>query len=201
MARVPGISGYASEAPDLLRRYEEHGFEEVQKHLLPFLPATPGRAMDIGAGTGRDAAGLAQRGWDVVAVEPVAEMRAGAQKLHPEPNITWIDDGLPELAVVVALEKRFDLISMNAVLMHLDAETRRQALQTIAPLVAPEGLLSMSLRHGPVPEGRTMFDITSTEIRATCEPLGFSVLFDADMPSRDQAGISWTRMVLRRTWA
>ena len=54
---------------------------------------------------------------------------------------------------------------------------------TIAPLVAPNGLLAMSLRHGPVPEGRTMFDITSTEIRAICEPLGFSALFDADMPS------------------
>ena len=199
MAEVPGISGYASEAPDLLRRYEEHGFEEAQKHLLPFLPDAPASAMDIGAGTGRDAAGLARRGWDVTAVEPVAEMRAGAQRLHPEPNITWIDDGLPALAVVSALGKSFDLVLMNAVLMHLDAETRRKALHTIAPLVAPNGLLFMSLRHGPVPEGRTMFDISSADIRAICEPLGFAVLFDADMPSREQSGISWTRMVLKRT--
>ena len=63
---------------------------------------------------------------------------------------------------------------MNAVLMHLDAETRRQALSTPSPRSSlPNGLLAMSLRHGPVPEGRTMFDIKSAEIRAICEPLGF----------------------------
>lgn len=199
MAKVPGTSGYASETPALLRRYEEHGFEDVQKHLLDFLPEAPASALDIGAGTGRDAAGLAARGYDVFAVEPVREMRQGAQKLHPEPNITWIDDGLPELAKVRALDRSFDLVLMNAVLMHLDAETRRKALHSIAPLVAPNGLLAMSLRHGPVPEGRTMFDIKSTEIRAICEPLGFSTLFDADMPSRDQQEISWTRLVLRKS--
>ena len=198
MANVPGTSGYAGEAAILLRRYEEHGFEDVQKHLLPFLPEAPAGALDIGAGTGRDAAGLAARGYDVFAVEPVKEMRRGAQKLHPEPNITWIDDGLPELLAVRALQKTFDLVLMNAVLMHLDAETRAKALETIAPLVAPNGLFAMSLRHGPVPEGRIMFDIRSAEIRAICTPLGFSVVFDADMPSRDQRDISWTRMVLRK---
>lgn len=198
MADVPGTAGYASEAPELLKRYEEHSFEEVQKHLLPFLPDPPATALDIGTGTGRDAAGLARRGYTVTAVEPVAEMREGAQILHPEPNITWIDDGLPDLAVVAALGRRFDLVLLNAVLMHLDAEMRRRALENIVPMVAMNGLLAMSLRHGPVPEGRTMFEIGSAEIASICQPLGASVEFAAEMPSRDQAGVSWTRMILRK---
>jgi protein-L-isoaspartate O-methyltransferase len=34
--------------------------------------------LDIGSGTGRDAAGLAAMGHSVVAVEPTAELRIGA---------------------------------------------------------------------------------------------------------------------------
>ena len=198
MANVPGISGYAAEAPVLLERYEERSFEEAQAHLLPFLPEPPASVMDIGAGTGRDAAGLAQRGYEVFAVEPVAEMREGAKSLHPEPNIAWIDDGLPELSAVRALDRRFDLVLMNAVFMHLDEQTRTQALAVIAPLVNPEGILAMSLRHGPVPKGRQMFDVHGAEIRATCAPLGFSAVFEAEMPSRDQPDITWTRLVLKK---
>ena len=198
MADVPGTKGYAGEAPALLTRYEERSFEDVQAYLLPFLPGAPASALDIGAGTGRDAAGLAARNFAVVAVEPVAEMREGAQKLHPEPNIAWIDDGLPELTKVRALGRSFDLVLMNAVLMHLDEPDRERALTNIAPLVAAGGLLAMSLRHGPVPAKRQMFEVFGAEIRSICEPMGFETIFDADMPSREQTGISWTRMVLRK---
>ena len=103
MADVPGTAGYAEQAPDLLRRYEEHGLADVHYQTIHLFPTPPAAALDIGAGTGRDAAGLAQRGYDVVAVEPVREMREGAMRLHPEPNIVWIDDGLPELAVTAGL--------------------------------------------------------------------------------------------------
>ena len=79
--KFPAHPAMHPKPPDLLRRYEEHSFEEAQKHLLPFLPdSAPASAMDIGAGTGRDAAGLARRGWDVIAVEPVAEMPRGRAK-------------------------------------------------------------------------------------------------------------------------
>ncbi len=198
MANVPGIAGYAEEAPDLLERYERREFADIHSKTLRLFPAPPADALDIGAGTGRDAAGLAQRGYDVVAVEPVAEMREGAQNLHPEANIAWIDDGLPDLRIVAGLGRQFDLVLMNAVLMHLDAETRAKALASIAPLIRPNGILAMSLRHGPVPAGRTMFDVGGEEIRTCCQPLGFSVLREIEASSHEQNGVSWTRMVLRR---
>ena len=54
--------------------------------------------LDVGAGTGRDAAWLARLGHEVVAVEPSAAMRAEAERRHPAARIRWIDDRLPGLA-------------------------------------------------------------------------------------------------------
>ena len=36
----------------------------------------------------------------------------------------------------------------------------------VAPLVRPGGLMALSLRHGPVPAGRRMFEVSAQE---TCE--------------------------------
>jgi len=199
VAIVPGTAGYADEAPVLLDRYERRDFADVHSKTIHLFPAPPADALDIGAGTGRDAGGLAQRGYDVVAVEPVAEMREGAIRLHPEPNITWVDDGLPDLKVVSGLGLSFDLVIMNAVLMHLDQDTRAKALAGVAALIRPGGMLELSVRHGPVPEGRTMYDIPGAEITQLGQALGLETIFEDEAPSGEQAGISWTRMVLRKS--
>ncbi len=198
MARVPGTAGYANEAPELFRRYEARAFEDVHRLILDFLPPATADALEIGAGTGRDAAGLAARGYNVVAVEPVATLREGAMARHPEPNIRWIDDGLPELASVVALHQPFDLVMMTAVLMHLDAPLRAQSLDVVCSLVKPGGLLAMTLRHGPVPDGRVMFEVTADEIQKLSFPRGFSVLLDTETVSSEQSDVTWTRMVLKK---
>ncbi len=198
MADVPGIAGYAEEAPRLFERYEKRAFADMHRPILGLFPPAPALVLDIGAGTGRDAAGFAKRGDNVVAVEPVAPLREGARTRHPEKNIAWIDDGLPELVVVAGLDQKFDLVMMTAVLMHLDAPTRARSLENTVPLIKPGGLLAMTLRHGPVPAGRVMFDISADEIRALCAPLGLSPVFEAETNSNEQAGVSWTRLALRK---
>ena len=77
-------------------------------------------------------------------------MRAHGQRLHPSPAIEWLDDSLPELARVRARNRRFDLVMMTAVWMHLDEAERTRAMASVAGLVAPGGLMTLSLRHGPV---------------------------------------------------
>ncbi|MGK5094409.1 methyltransferase domain-containing protein [Deltaproteobacteria bacterium TL4] len=62
-----------------------------------------GKTLDIGAGTGRDAAWLVRQGLSVFAVEPVAAMRQQAEVFHPEAGIHWIDDTLPHLKKTGAL--------------------------------------------------------------------------------------------------
>lgn len=70
VARISGTENYADEAPELLKRYESISFADAHAPVLQLIPPAPCHALDIGAGTGRDAAGLAALGHSVVAVEP-----------------------------------------------------------------------------------------------------------------------------------
>jgi SAM-dependent methyltransferase len=128
-ARLASTAGYASDAERLASQYESVTFDRVHGAVLPYLDVAPCRAADIGAGTGRDAAALSARGHRVTAVEPVAELRAIGQRLHPDAGIGWLDDALPDL---LELEGPFGLVLITAVWMHLDAEERGRGVRRVA---------------------------------------------------------------------
>ena len=86
MTSVSGTEGYAEEADELFQRYESISFAEVHRSVLHLIPTAPCWVLDIGSGTGRDAAALAAMGHRVVAVEPTDEMRMRAAALHPSPQ-------------------------------------------------------------------------------------------------------------------
>jgi hypothetical protein len=66
--RISGTENYAEEAPELLKRYESISFADHHRLVMHLIPTVPGRVLDIGAGTGRDAAGFVGLGHSVVAV-------------------------------------------------------------------------------------------------------------------------------------
>jgi 2-polyprenyl-3-methyl-5-hydroxy-6-metoxy-1,4-benzoquinol methylase len=197
--RITGTENYAEEAPELLKRYESISFADQHRSVIHLIPTVPGRVLDIGAGTGRDAAGFAGLGHSVLAVEPTDELRRGAMLLHPSPMIEWVDDSLPDLAAVRARGEAFDAVMLTAVWMHLDEPQRRQAMPNVAALVRNGGVMIMSLQHGPVPPGRRMFEVSAEEIIALAQPLGLRcALNQAAEPSLRQPGVSWTRLAFRK---
>jgi SAM-dependent methyltransferase len=196
---VPGTAGYAEAAEALAKSYESIGFAEAQGPVLHLMPAAPSRVLDVGAGTGRDAAALAAMGHDVVAVEPTAELRAHARRLHADAAIEWVDDALPDLAVLCASGRRFDLVLLTAVWMHLDQTERAAAMATVAGLLAPGGRMLLSLRHGPVPQGRRMFAVSAAETRALAARHGLACIHESrcgDMLGRPEVG--WTYLGFER---
>ncbi|MFD9459100.1 class I SAM-dependent methyltransferase [Streptomyces sp. NPDC059985] len=100
-------------------------FAEVHREVLHLFPSQPCSVLDIGAGSGRDAAALAARGHRVVAAEPTAEPRSLGRRLHSDQKIEWVDDALPRLTTLTARGGRFDLILLAAVWMHLDDNAPR----------------------------------------------------------------------------
>lgn len=62
---IPGTVGYGQAADVLAEQYESVTFTQVHQDTLHLLPAVPSRILDIGAGTGRDAAALAALGHQV----------------------------------------------------------------------------------------------------------------------------------------
>ncbi len=86
-----GIAGYAAEAERLVSQYESIAFSEIHAAILPLLPAPPAHVLDIGAGTGRDAAGFAALGYRVTAVEPTLELRRQAVPCtRPRGSTGWM---------------------------------------------------------------------------------------------------------------
>ena len=203
MTRVSGTEGYAEEAERLIAPYEALAFADVHARVLHLIPQTPSRVLDIGAGTGRDAAAFAAMGHSVVAVEPTEALRGRAATLHPSERIGWLDDSLPELCQVRARGHTFDLVMLTAVWMHLDANQRVLGMPIVASMVREGGTLILALRHGPVPPGRRMFDVSAEETIALAGVQGLRTVLSLHLPSIQRAnqlaGVTWTRLAFRRS--
>lgn len=151
------LAGYASDSEDLIRRFEALRTVDVLAPVMDLLPAQTGRILDVGAGTGRDAAWFASQGHEVVAVEPVPELRRAGRNLHRPANMKWVDDRLPFLSTIAATEAAFDLILAVGVWQHLRPDRQSMAMATLATLVLPGGRLTISIRHGPGSPKRPCF--------------------------------------------
>jgi SAM-dependent methyltransferase len=195
---VSGTEGYAEEASELFRLYESIPAADAHRAVLHLIPAAPSRILDIGSGTGRDAAWFASQGHRVVAVEPTDAMRLPAMALHPSPRIEWLNDSLPDLAALRARGETFDLAMLTAVWMHLDEAQRRRAMPNLAALVRPGGTIIMKIRHGPVPPGRRMFEVSAEETIELARSEGLHPVLNVRTESTQEhnraAGVSWINL-------
>ncbi|TCR24276.1 class I SAM-dependent methyltransferase [Streptomyces sp. BK205] len=197
MERSTGVQAYYAESAERLGEvYESVSFEEVHGALLDLLPKAPARVLDVGAGTGRDATALAGRGYTVDAVEPVAELRRVAERLHPGSGVAWRPGALPEIPGV---RGPYDVVLLSAVWMHLPPEERPGAMRRLAGLLAPGGLLLITLRRGEPPVDRRMFDIPPEEVAEQGAEAGLRLLRTvaegADRLGRD--AVRWHAVVLQ----
>lgn len=192
-------SYYHRHADELADRYERAPTEEVHGAWLSLIPKTKGLVLDVGAGSGRDAAWMAEQGHEVVAVEPAEAMRTVARERHPQPNIQWIDDRLPSLEKVHQLDYQFDVVLLSAVWMHLPLSQRERAFRKLAQLLRPGGLLVITLRKGPNPEGRRFHPVTAEEVTGLARNHALEVVLE-DAASGDALGrkeVSWETLALR----
>lgn len=203
MTESASNAGYADEAPRLFERYEFRDPAGIHAPWAHFFPDPPARILDIGAGTGRDAAWFVSLGHSVLAVEPTDALREGAAKLHPEPEIEWLDDFLPGIPHVMARGETFDLILMHAVWMHLTKPEREDGMGNLAQLLKPGGRIAMSQRHGPVPKGRRMFEISGEETIALAAKHGLTNRLHEraeSIQAENRANhIEWTKLVFEKT--
>lgn len=194
---VQTVSHYDQNAEKFVAQYESLTFEHVHSTLLDVLPSLGATILDVGAGSERDAAWFAAKGYDVVAAEPSEAMRTLARQRHPSPRIHWVADSLPDLAQVRRLGLTFDLILLSAVWMHVPPASRQRALRKLATLLSPNGRIAISLRLGPPDTDRAMYEVTLPELTAMAHQFGLRLVRTDNSPDKlGRPGISWATAVL-----
>ena len=106
----------------------------------------------------------------------------------------------PQEVCALHRRNRYDLILLTAVWMHLDAQERSTAMQALAELLADGGQIVMSLRHGPVPEGRRMFDVSAEETITLAAAQGLNVCHHSEREDMlDRRDVRWSFLGFRWT--
>ena len=193
------ISNYNQEADRLVHQYESISFEELNQQTISLLPSSPCQVLDVGAGSGRDAAWFADQGYQVTAIEPAVELLKRAKIIHPSLKISWYEDSLPQLLLVKTLSNSFDLIWLSAVWMHLPQSDRPAAFANLDALLNHAGRMMFTLRHGPAPQGREFHPVSVGEILSLAANHNMkSVLVAETADSFQRPEISWHTVMLEK---
>lgn len=183
------------DAERLADRYESVSFSTLYASITDLLPPV-GRVLDVGCGSGRDAAHFAGDGYAVVAIDGSAGMLSQAESRHPHADVSWRRDTLPELRTV---DGRFDIVWCNAVFMFLDGDTRARSLPRLARLLGPAGILVIGVKHGAMDEKRMMEDVSPSEILALAAEAGLRLVRHAEeADGMGRLEVRWSLIVLER---
>ncbi len=192
------IQFYTDNANSLIAQYDQVHFESVHKDWLSHIPAQ-GMVLDVGAGSGRDARYLSEKGLSIVAVEPAAKLLEAAKANSGNHNIHWLRDNLPELNHVFALQVKFDLILLSAVWMHIAPSSRERTFRKLSSLLKPNGKMVISLRHGECRDERTMHPVSASELAQYASQFGLTCQLLTKNRQADQLGrneVSWETVLL-----
>ena len=194
---------YESYAEKAERRYE--GADAGIASLFPFVFQRGERVLEIGAGSGRDAARLLQQGIDVQAVEPSGRLRRLALAAHPELQGRLFDGFLPG-GLPAECQREYEGILLSGVIMHIpDGELFDAAFELRGRLVKGGKLLiSMPIERDDVrpgeqrdDSGRLMVIRSVAQVRLLFERLGFQL--ENEWKSADSLGrgFLWATLYFR----
>ncbi|MBL0641350.1 class I SAM-dependent methyltransferase [Aeromonas veronii] len=204
LERTVSLDYYQRHATELAARYQQVSSRTVHCDWLtllePWLVAAPRRLLDVGAGSGRDAAFLAglHQGHSVVAVEPSQALASLGQCHTRDVAVDWVNDAMPALSRVTGT---FDLILLSAVWMHLPPESRLLALARLHELLSPDGYLVLSLRlviSEQEMRERAMYPVAVDEVERLALEEGMTLLHVSG-PQEDvlaRSGLSWQSLIL-----
>jgi len=140
--------------PDWNERYRDADTPwdtgEPDVHLVEFVQSgevKPGRALDVGCGTGVYALALAERGIDVVGADPSSGMleKARAKAARTGLDVQWLETPMQNLST--GLDRNFDaVVCMGNTLPHVLTERElRQSLSSMAERLTDSGVLVLQL--------------------------------------------------------
>ena len=193
------VAAYDLAAHRLVPEYERLTFEQVHNPVLDLIPKADICVLDVGAGSGRDAAWFANgENNTVIAVEPSGALRNAGRHKHVSANIRWLEDSLPGLDKVVRSKLTFDLIWLSGIWTHIPPGSRKRAFRKLVTVLRPGGSMMISIRQGPPPPDRPMAPISAAEVEELARHYGLQIVHKTT--SADAGGrpdVSWEVLWLR----
>jgi 2-polyprenyl-3-methyl-5-hydroxy-6-metoxy-1,4-benzoquinol methylase len=155
-------------------RRPRHGHNaHYHEYILGQLPSRFERALDVGCGSGVFARRLAARAEAVDAIDLSAEMVADAAASAPDlTKVAWIQGDLLSLDLPIA---GYDVVTSIASLHQMPLD---RALQRLAELVRPSGILAILGLYRPV----TIGDYALNAIATIVNQFGWGRTTDPRMP-------------------
>lgn len=189
------MADYYNHSPkDLAAQYDAISSDEVHKPWLSLLDSLkPKLALDVGAGSGRDARWLADKGWDVIAVEP-SELREQGIANSKGYAIEWLADSMPELFKVRSIGYRFDLILLSAVWQHVKPNVRDRAFRILSELLNPGGVIVVLLRQGSDKDenaARQFHEVSPEELDQYAKDRALNKLLWAQTQDVQRSHVTW----------
>ncbi len=207
----PAIDYFNDRAAELAAQYNALDREKVHADLLSLLPEGKVlRVLDVGAGSGADAAMFAAKGHQVVATEPADNLRNEAIKTFQNKNIKWNAEALPDFGAEVTAGAPYDVVTSVGVFQYLDEKNRAASLKAMFSLVARGGFLEVQY---PTPASREhQFSVGHNEVEKLLNAFnqgaaasdGFNIVMDKSVPdftgrkALDGTPLSFRTVIMRR---
>lgn len=198
------VEYYEQNAVELSQRYETTALDSFHNALHAIIE--PGaKIIEIGCGSGRDAARALAYGYDVIALDGSKNLLAEAARLHPELTKRLLHSKLPDKLAFA--NNSFAGFFSVACLMHFALPETMQILQEICRVVIPggNGLVSLPTCRSDIntdgldQHGRVFNVMPGNDWLKTFNECGFSAVAgpeEADSMGRE--GINWVTFFLTK---
>jgi len=136
------LNYYSQNSLKVAERYESADVTQLHEFLSSSLESG-GRLLELGCGSGRDAAFMVSQGFNVLATDGSASMVEQAKLHHPELSAHVVHLKLPDgLSNALGI---FDGIYAVAVLMHLSVQEIENTITAVNSLLATKGRFVFSV--------------------------------------------------------
>jgi SAM-dependent methyltransferase len=199
------ILHYDARCREISARYESADMSRLHTVLLRYLPPKGASVLELGCGSGRDAAFLLANGYEVTAVDASAGMVAEATRIHPELSGRVSCAAIPFPGDSPLLLRTFDAVVSIGMLMHIPDAGLSDTVLQIRRLLRPGGVLFVDvsvgrtgLRNERNGTGKLFRERPPEELRLLFERHGFTFIARCESPDAfARPALRWVSLVFR----